>query len=80
VVQPTAIAADPTRAGGLVIIPRGDVVNLRQLPNIRARIIGKLTGGQQATIIGRNEDGAWLNVRVGQRVGWVARSVVQVSG
>jgi anionic cell wall polymer biosynthesis LytR-Cps2A-Psr (LCP) family protein len=78
--EPTAVVAAATPAGALVIIPRGDVVNLRQVPNIRGRIIGKLIGGQQATIIGRSEDGAWLEVRIGRRVGWVARSVVQVSG
>ncbi len=79
---PTQVAAATLTTGrdALVIVPRGDVVNLRLTPSIRARIIGKLTGGQQAVIIGRSTDGAWLEVRVGQRVGWVARSVVQVTG
>jgi anionic cell wall polymer biosynthesis LytR-Cps2A-Psr (LCP) family protein len=79
---PTQVAAATLATGrdALVIVPRGDVVNVRLTPSIRARIIGKLTGGQQAVIIGRSTDGAWLEVRVGRRVGWVARSVVQVTG
>ena len=69
-----------TNPDALVVVPRGDVVNVRLTPNIRAKIIGKLASGQQAVIVGRSNDGAWLKVQLGRRVGWVARSVVQVTG
>ena len=77
VITPVSAA---TQAGAIVIVPRGDVVNIRLTPSTRGRIIGKLSGGQQAIIIGRSNDGSWLEVRAGRRVGWVARSVVQVAG
>ena len=77
---PVATAAQGTIHDALVIVPRGDVVNVRLLPSVRARIIGKLSGGQQAAVVGRSDDGTWLEVRLGRRIGWVARSVVQVTG
>ena len=78
----TSVAAttQDSKHNAVVIVPFGDVVNIRLTPSTRGRIIAKLSSGQQAAIIGRSGDGTWLQVRAGRRVGWVARNVVQVAG
>ena len=58
-------------------------LNLRQGPGTNYPVVGKLTQGAQAAIIGRNAAGSWYQVRpTGGSTGWVtgAPALVQVTG
>ena len=58
-------------------------LNLRQGPGTNYAVVGKLTQGAQAAIIGRNAAGDWYQVRpTGGSTGWVtgAPALVQVTG
>lgn len=63
-------------------VPLGDVVNIRSAPSLRARTIGRLSGGFSSEVLGRSIDGNWLQFRLPRsgQLGWVNMGVVQVSG
>jgi hypothetical protein len=52
------------------------VVNLRATPSTRARILLRVRRGQSIQILGRNEAGTWLKVRVGRRDGWMSADYI----
>lgn len=62
------------------VLASGDV-NLRGGPGRAYNVVGRLTGGQEAPIIGRNASGDWWQVEVsGLKQAWVAGTVVKVLG
>jgi uncharacterized protein YraI len=56
-------------------------VNLRDGPGANYSILDRLEPGAQVTILGRNDAGEWIRVRVEStgRTGWVAASLLQQS-
>jgi uncharacterized protein YraI len=47
-------------------------VNLRVSPDVYSGVITQVPGGQPLTILGRNEDNTWLNVRLSDgQTGWM---------
>jgi uncharacterized protein YraI len=55
-------------------------VNVREGPGQAYPVIGRLDGGKSLPIVGRSADGAWWQVRLDGRLGWVARQVVLATG
>jgi len=58
-----------------------DVLNVRQGPGTGHAILTTVEGGSTVTVLGTNEAGAWLQVRVPDgTVGWVSRAYTDFSG
>jgi hypothetical protein len=77
------LAAPAAAADGPQLTVKVATLNLRQGPGTGYAVIGKLTQGAQAAIIGRNAAGDWYQVRpTGGSTGWVtgAPAFVQVTG
>jgi uncharacterized protein YraI len=55
-----------------------EALNLRAGPGKEYAIIGRLTQGDVATVIGQNPGGDWLKVEHKSKTGWVAREYVEV--
>ncbi len=66
-----ACTVTPNVAGG---------ANIRQSATVNSIIAGALPGGAVAAVIGVSPDGAWFNIQFNNITGWVAASVVNVSG
>ena len=78
-----AAAAPALAADGPQLTVKVATLNLRQGPGTTYPVVGKLTQGAQAAIIGRNAAGDWYQVRpTGGSTGWVtgAPALVQVTG
>jgi uncharacterized protein YraI len=69
-----------TASNARVVVPRGDIVNLRSGPGTKFRVVGRMFARQSASIIGRTSDGSWWQVRTGGGAAWVAAGIVRVSG
>lgn len=52
------------------------VLNVREEPSVKAKVIGKLEEGQVVTVLG-GED--WLNVRAGDQEGWVRAQYIDIN-
>jgi dipeptidyl aminopeptidase/acylaminoacyl peptidase len=77
------LAAPALAAAGPQLTVKVATLNLRQGPETNYPVVGKLTQGTQAAIIGRNAAGDWYQVRpTGGSTGWVtsAPAFVQVTG
>jgi uncharacterized surface protein with fasciclin (FAS1) repeats len=57
-------------------------LRVRQEPNVEAPIVAGLREGTTITVIGRNGDGAWLQIQVTdvETTGWVSAEFVSVPG
>jgi anionic cell wall polymer biosynthesis LytR-Cps2A-Psr (LCP) family protein/uncharacterized protein YraI len=75
IVQPTPVAR-----AARVVVPSGDVVNLRSGPGTNFRVIGRMFGRQSATIVGKTNDGRWWQIQFGGAAAWVAAEIVRASG
>ena len=78
-----AAAAPAAAADGPQLTVKVATLNLRQGPGTNYPVVGKLTQGTQAAIIGRNAAGDWYQVRpTDGSTGWVtgAPTLVQVTG
>lgn len=68
-VSPTPIAAS--------VLPDADGLRLRAEPRTGSEILTMLAGGTPLLVLGRSEDGGWLNVRLTDgSEGWVAAAFV----
>jgi len=77
------LAAPAAAADGPQLTVKVATLNLRQGPGTNYPVVGKLTQGAQAAIIGRNAAGDWYQVRpTGGSTGWVtgAPALVQATG
>lgn len=70
----------PARSTARVIVPAGDFVNMRTLPNLRAPVAGVLRSRQSAPVVGSNRDQTWWQIQVGSRLLWVNTGVVAEVG
>ena len=78
-----AAAAPAAAADGPQLTAKVATLNLRQGPGTNYPVVGKLTQGTHAVIIGRNAAGDWYQVRpTDGSTGWVtgAPTLVQVTG
>jgi len=77
------LAGPAAAADGPQLTVKVTTLNLRQGPGTNYAVVGKLTQGTQAAIIGRNAAGDWYQVRpTGGSTGWVTGTpaLVQVTG
>ena len=74
------VTATQTNNLANIVVPRGDVINVRRGPGTNTGVTFKLRGGQSASIIGQNADGTWLQIQYKGTTGWVFRTVVIASG
>ncbi len=73
--QPTAT---PTKTETIGVVT-ADLLNIRSDPNTTANIVGTANTGQKFTIVGRNQDGTWLQLADnGKLLGWAAAEFIQV--
>lgn len=69
---------EPTKGETIGVI-NADLLNIRSDPSTTGNIVGSATNGQRFTIVGRNQDGAWLQVAEnGRLLGWVAAEFVDI--
>jgi len=73
-------ATAPTNTAANIIVPRGDVVNVRRGPSTGTGVSFKLRGGQSASITGQNADGDWWQIEYKGTTGWVYRTIVVANG
>jgi N-acetylmuramoyl-L-alanine amidase len=73
---PSAPAAELPR----VLVPSGDVVNVRSGPGTAYDLLGRMRSRQTAFIIGRNGDGSWWQIRFGEQQAWISARFVRTVG
>lgn len=57
-----------------------ELLNIRAGPGTRFRAVGRLAAGENAVLVGRSADGAWIRVRAEDgTLGWVSRAYVESS-
>lgn len=75
----TVAPTDPPTTARFGVIQTTLNVNLRQSASTRAGVITVMSPGTRIEIIGENEDGSWLQVRLSSgEVGWVATRLVRM--
>ncbi len=63
--------------------PENDFVNVREFPDLNARLIGQINKGQSVPVRGKNADGSWYQINFpsgADGAGWVYAPVVSVTG
>jgi uncharacterized protein YraI len=55
-------------------------LNVRSEPTISGTIITKISSGETFPVVGRNENGSWIQINVNGQIGWVSAPLVRVSG
>jgi anionic cell wall polymer biosynthesis LytR-Cps2A-Psr (LCP) family protein/uncharacterized protein YraI len=75
-------ATEPATAleGVSVVVPLGDLVNVRSGPGVRYAVVGQLAQEQSAPVSGKSEDGQWWQILFQGNPGWIAVDFVQVTG
>lgn len=64
-----------------VAVVSADLLNVRSTPDISGAIQREIRRDERYDIVGRSEDGAWLQIaQNGQALGWVAAEFVAVEG
>lgn len=77
--EPTATPTETPLAQPQAVA--GSAINVRGGPGTAFAVVGQLQPGRPVDILGRNADGAWWQVLLGNgNEGWVAASVVDVTG
>ena len=72
--------AAETEAGTAGTVSSSERVNVRQAPSTDAEIAGKLEPQVGVVIVGRTEDGSWLQVLLDGDAGWVAAELIATDG
>lgn len=70
------VAAEPPR----VIIPAGDIVNVRNGPGTDFDILGRMRAQQSAEILGRSDDGTWWQIAYLDSPAWISAQFVRTVG
>ena len=63
-----------------VIVPIGDVVNVRSGPGVEYELLGRMSGGQRADITGRNAEQSWWQIHFGDNLAWISAQFVRAEG
>jgi hypothetical protein len=61
-------------------VSSGERVNVRQAPGTDAAIAGKLEPQAAVVLVGRTQDGSWLEVELDNSTGWVAAELLTPAG
>jgi hypothetical protein len=77
---PTPVAAQPAPTSTVCQATSTLNVNVRSGPGTMYPIIGSLLTGNTLNVVGRNSVSSWFVVDLNGRQGWVAASVVQLTG
>lgn len=60
-----------------VAVINADVLNVRSAPSADAQVVGTVERGSQYPVIGRSQDGAWVQIgQDGREIGWVSTEFV----
>jgi hypothetical protein len=51
-------------------------INIRELPDLNAKVVSTLEPGVQAIVIGRTETGDWIRVNILGTYGWISKDMV----
>lgn len=74
---PVAEAPTPTPATKAVAVINATILNVRRSPSADGELVQTVEQGQQYDVIGRSQDGAWLQIGTeGREVGWVSAEFV----
>ncbi|MCC6167052.1 MAG: SH3 domain-containing protein [Caldilineaceae bacterium] len=74
---PTPPAATPTPSEKTVAVIDTDVLNVRRTPSPDGELVQTVDSGQQFDVIGRSQDGGWIQIGQGGReLGWVSAEFV----
>lgn len=71
-------SSDVSHTKGKVIAAQS--INVRSEPSQNARILGQLDPNQEVLVVGRNEDGSWLQIVYHENKAWVAAFLLRVEG
>ncbi|GIV85701.1 MAG: hypothetical protein KatS3mg052_2708 [Candidatus Roseilinea sp.] len=63
-----------------IVIPAGNVVNVRNGPGLTFDILGRMFARQSAPIIGRSADGLWWQIEFGGQPAWISARYVRAMG
>jgi len=79
--QPAALHPTPSSPGVSALTGRAlELLNVRNAPNTRGRILGQLNSGEPATLLGRSANSQWIRVRTSSGlVGWISRQYLDTS-
>ena len=70
-------AATPTPSTKAVVVINAPILNVRRTPSADGELVQTVEQGQQYDVIGRSQDGAWVQIGTeGREVGWVAAEFV----
>lgn len=67
---------DPPR----IVIPAGNVVNVRSGPGVTFDILGRMRARRSAPIIGRSANGAWWQIEFDGQPAWISARYVRTTG
>lgn len=70
----------PPGAGLVGVVVSNSRLNVRAAPAADAEIVGKIELQATVTVIGKDAEQRWLQVRLGDNVGWVAAEFVRLQG
>ncbi len=74
---PAAEAATPTPATKAVAVINAAILNVRRTPSADGEVVQTVEQGQQYDVIGRSQDGAWIQIGTeGRELGWVSAEFV----
>ncbi len=63
-----------------VTVRRGDLVNVRNGPGVGFGILGRMAGGQRASILGKSDDDQWWQIDYEGQSGWISARYVKAMG
>ncbi len=72
--------APPNPDSPRIVIPAGNVVNVRSGPDLTFDILGRMFARQSAPIIGRSADGLWWQIEFGGQPAWISARYVRATG
>ena len=76
-----AAAEDVAVAEGVAgVVSSSERVNVRMSPSTEAEIVAKLEPQAAVVIVGRSEDGSWLQVTLEGGTGWIAAELLAPAG
>ena len=69
----------PAPTAKTVAVINASILNVRSSPSADGQVVNTVTEGQRFDIIGRSQDGAWIQIgQEGREVGWVAAEFVML--
>ncbi|MBC7813868.1 MAG: SH3 domain-containing protein [Burkholderiales bacterium] len=77
---PAIPEAPPVETNAACMVVASQNVNVRSGPNAAFNVVETLFSGSSTPVIGQTAEGAWYQVTVDGRTGWVAAAVVGIEG